>query len=107
MKQTGYISTELTDYAIDWLKQQRPAEKPFLLYLSLKAVHANFTPEDKYENSLKDLPFKRPESESRSTNRRPVSKTITYAAAAAIRPRISRHRTLWENLPTPMPDENA
>jgi N-acetylglucosamine-6-sulfatase len=63
VKQKGYITTELTDYAIDWLKQQKPAEKPFFLYLSHKAVHANFTPEDKYEDSLKDLPFQRPASE--------------------------------------------
>lgn len=64
VKQQGYITTELTDYAIDWLKQQRPAEKPFFLYLSHKAVHANFTPEDKYEDSFRDLPFTRPVSES-------------------------------------------
>lgn len=63
VKQKGYITTELTDYAIDWLKQQKPSEKPFFLYLSHKAVHANFTPEDKYEDSLKDLPFQRPTSE--------------------------------------------
>ena len=63
VKQKGYITNELTDYAIDWLKQQKPAEKPFFLYLSHKAVHANFTPEDKYEDSLKDLPFQRPASE--------------------------------------------
>jgi hypothetical protein len=107
VKQTGYISTELTDYAIDWLKQQKTAEKLLLLYLSHKAVHANVMPEDKYGNSFKDLPFERPKSESRSINRRPVSKTITDAAAAAIRPWISRHRKSWENLPTPMPDENA
>ena len=64
VRQTGYITTELTDYAIDWLKQQKPAEKPFFLYLSHKAVHANFTPEDRYQDGLKDLPFKRPESET-------------------------------------------
>ncbi len=63
VKQKGYITNELTDYAIDWLKQQKPAEKPFFLYLSHKAVHANFTPEDKYEDSLKDQPFQRPASE--------------------------------------------
>ncbi len=63
VKQKGYITTELTDYAIDWLKQQKPAEKPFFLYLSHKAVHANFTPENKYEDSLKDQPFQRPASE--------------------------------------------
>ncbi len=64
LKQKGYITGELTDYAVDWLKQQKPAEKPFFLYLSHKAVHANFTPEPKYENSLKDLEFKRPATES-------------------------------------------
>ena len=64
VKQKGYITTELTDYAIDWLKQQKPAEKPFFLYLSHKAVHANFTPDEKYEDSFRDLPFKRPESEN-------------------------------------------
>lgn len=63
VKQKGYITGELTDYAIDWLKQQRPAEKPFFLYLSHKAVHANFTPEERYEDSFKDLPFTRPETE--------------------------------------------
>jgi N-acetylglucosamine-6-sulfatase len=63
VRQKGYITTELTDYAIDWLKQQQPTEKPFFLYLSHKAVHANFTPEKQYEDSFKDLPFQRPASE--------------------------------------------
>ncbi len=64
VKQKGYITTELTGYALDWLKQRTPEEKPFFLYLSHKAVHANFTPEPKYEGKLKDLPFTRPASES-------------------------------------------
>ena len=63
VKQKGYITEELTDYAVDWLKEQNASEKPFFLYLSHKAVHANFTPEEKYEDSLKDLTFSRPESE--------------------------------------------
>jgi N-acetylglucosamine-6-sulfatase len=64
VKQKGYITHELTGYAVEWLKQQKPAEKPFMLYLSHKAVHANFTPEPKYENRFKDIPFKRPETEA-------------------------------------------
>jgi N-acetylglucosamine-6-sulfatase len=64
VKQKGYITTELTDYAIDWLKQQKPAEQPFCLYLSHKAVHSNFTPEPKYEGSFKDLTFTRPATEA-------------------------------------------
>lgn len=64
VKQKGYITTELTDFAIEWLKQQKPSERPFCLYLSHKAVHANFTPEPKYEDSLKELPFTRPATEA-------------------------------------------
>jgi N-acetylglucosamine-6-sulfatase len=62
--QKGYITGELTDYAIEWLKRQKPAEKPFFLYLSHKAVHANFTPEARYEGRLKDRPFQRAASEA-------------------------------------------
>jgi len=47
--QKGYITDELTDYAVEWLEQQKPQEKPFFLYLSHKAVHANFTPAERHE----------------------------------------------------------
>jgi len=64
VKQKGYLTSTLTEYAIDWLKQQKPAEKPFFLYLSHKAVHANFTPEPKYDGRFKDLPFRRSATEA-------------------------------------------
>ena len=64
VKQKGYITDELTDYAIDWLDEQDPAGKPFFLYLSHKAVHANFTPAERHKGSLDDAPFKRPASEA-------------------------------------------
>lgn len=64
VKQKGYITDELTDYAVEWLEQQKPAEKPFFLYLSHKAVHANFTPAERHEGEFAALPFKRPESEA-------------------------------------------
>jgi N-acetylglucosamine-6-sulfatase len=51
-KQKGYITDELTDYAVDWLRQQKPAEKPFFIYLSHKAVHANFTPAPRHEGKF-------------------------------------------------------
>ena len=62
VKQKGYITSELTDYALDWLDKQ--GKKPFFLYLSHKAVHANFTPEKKYEGRFANLPFERPASEA-------------------------------------------
>jgi len=48
VKQKGYITDELTDYAVDWLEGQKDSDKPFFLYLSHKAVHANFTPAERH-----------------------------------------------------------
>ena len=70
VKQDGYITTLLTKYAIDFLEQQQDSEEPFFLYLSHKAVHANFTPEEKYEDRFKTKPFSRPMSETELTENR-------------------------------------
>ena len=60
--QNGYITTLLTEKAVDFLEAQKDAEQPFFLYLSHKAVHGPFTPEPKYDGSLKDVPFATPAS---------------------------------------------
>ncbi len=60
--QRGYITDELTDYAVDWLKQQKPQERPFFLYLSHKAVHANFTPAERHAGRYANAPFELPKS---------------------------------------------
>ena len=72
VKQKGYITDELTDYAVEWLAQQKSKEKPFFLYLSHKAVHAGFTPAERHVGQFADLPFKRPATEAKqagATNR--------------------------------------
>ena len=63
VKQDGYITPLLTRYALEFLDEQKDSDKPFFLYLSHKAVHANFTPEEKYVRKFADKPFKRPDSE--------------------------------------------
>jgi N-acetylglucosamine-6-sulfatase len=50
-----YITDELTDCAIDYVNRKH--EKPFMLYLSYKAVHAPFTPPKRYKNKFKDREF--------------------------------------------------
>ena len=45
--QKGYITDELTDYAEEWLAE-KDDEKPFLLYVSHKGVHADFLPPDRH-----------------------------------------------------------
>jgi N-acetylglucosamine-6-sulfatase len=49
--QKGYISDELTDYALEWLKG-RDRSRPFFLYLSHKGVHADFVPAERHRGTL-------------------------------------------------------
>ena len=51
VEQKGYLTDELTDYAVDWL-DQRSADKPFLLYLSHKAVHNDLLTDDQQKGKL-------------------------------------------------------
>lgn len=52
--QKGYITDELTDYAVDWLEEQQDDDEPFFMYLSHKAVHSNFTPAERHQDRYKD-----------------------------------------------------
>jgi len=45
--QRGYITDELTDYALAWLRQRKD-ERPYILFLSHKAVHSDFVPADRH-----------------------------------------------------------
>ncbi len=59
VKQKGYITDELTDYALDWLKTI-PKDQPYFLYLSHKAVHAEFTPAERHKGMYAMEEFKYP-----------------------------------------------
>lgn len=61
--QKGYITDELTDYALGWLKTV-PTTKPFFLYLSHKAVHHPALPPPRYAGRYKDKPVPVPASRS-------------------------------------------
>ena len=54
--QRGYITDELTDYALDWLKGRGTA-RPFFLYLSHKAVHSEFVPAERHKGRYAGKPF--------------------------------------------------
>lgn len=62
--QKGYITDELTDYALEWLKTV-PASRPFFLYLSHKAVHHEFVPADRHAGRYADKPLPVPTSRLR------------------------------------------
>ena len=58
--QVGYITDELTSYALDWLGEYRDA--PFFLFLSHKAVHLPFTPAARHADQYETLTLERPET---------------------------------------------
>ena len=59
--QRGYITDELTDYAIEWLEAAKNAT-PYFLYLSHKAVHSNFTPAERHRDQYADVTLELPAS---------------------------------------------
>ena len=56
VQQKGYITDELTDYAVEWMRAL-PKGQPYFLYLSHKAVHAEFQPAKRHEGMYKDTKF--------------------------------------------------
>lgn len=51
-KDSIYITDLLTEHAIDWL-ENRDKDKPFFMYLSHKAVHAEFQPAKRHRDRYK------------------------------------------------------
>lgn len=56
----GYVSTITTDIALDWLKEKRDQDKPFMLICNQKAPHRNWQPEGKYLTLYDDKDFTPP-----------------------------------------------
>lgn len=65
--QNGYITDELTDHALDWVKSL-PKEQPFFLYLSHKAVHAEFVPAERHAGRYANQPLPIPASRTNHTH---------------------------------------
>jgi N-acetylglucosamine-6-sulfatase len=69
--QKGYITDELTSYALDWLRA-RDRSRPFFLYLSHKGVHndyipatrsSDFVPAERHRGTLEETTFTPPTSQ--------------------------------------------
>lgn len=58
----GYTSDVLTDFAVNWLQDRTNDSDPFFLYLSHKAVHAEFAPADRHEGYYDDIEIDYPAS---------------------------------------------
>ena len=61
--QRGYMTDELTDYALAWVNEQ-PLSAPFFLYLSHKAVHSDATPAPRHEGQYSEVEFALPDPDA-------------------------------------------
>ncbi len=60
-RDSTYITDLLTEYALKWLKN-KDQSKPFFLYLSHKAVHAEFNPAKRHQGTYRNEPVSYPPS---------------------------------------------
>ncbi|MBP0902967.1 sulfatase [Mariniflexile gromovii] len=56
----GYVTSITTDIALNWLKNKREKDKPFLLLYHQKAPHRTWMPEEKYFTLFEDKTFAPP-----------------------------------------------
>jgi arylsulfatase A-like enzyme len=56
----GYVTELTTEFALNWLKEERDKEKPFLLFYNQKAPHRNWKPAPKYLTLYDDKEFTPP-----------------------------------------------
>ena len=68
--QKGYITDELTDFALEWLEGHK-GNAPFFLYLSHKAVHSDFVPADRHRGRYADAKVTLPEPTDQKAGDRP------------------------------------
>ena len=85
--QKGYITDELTDYALEWLNG-RTGKRPFMLYLSHKAVHAEFIPAERHRGRYQNETFVSP-------------KTIDPANVAGAPLWVQNQRNSWHGVEFP------
>lgn len=80
----GYVTSITTDLALDWLKNKRKQEKPFLLLYHQKAPHRNWKPEEKYLTLFDDKTFNPPANFfDNYSNRGTAAKTQEMLIAAS------------------------
>ncbi len=61
-KHIGYTTDIITDLSLDWLKNERDTEKPFMLMYQHKAPHRNWQPSPKHLTMYDDVTIPEPET---------------------------------------------
>ncbi len=71
IEQDGYLTDVLNDFALDWL-EGRTREKPFMLFLAHKAVHAEFYPASRHLGRYDGGTFRYAETMAAGAEGRPM-----------------------------------
>lgn len=61
-KHTGYTTDVITDLTLDWLKQKRDADKPFMLMYQHKSPHRPWDPDPKHFQMYEDETIPEPDN---------------------------------------------
>ena len=69
--QKGYITDELTEYALDWIGK-RDHKRPWMMHLAHKAVHSEFIPAERHKGRYANETFRYPESMKPGAPGRPM-----------------------------------
>lgn len=69
--QRGYITDELTDYALDWIGK-RKGDRPWMMHLAHKAVHSEFIPAPRHAGRYANETFRYPETMKAGAPGRPM-----------------------------------
>ena len=62
VQHTGYTTDIITDLALNWLKEKRDTEKPFMLMFQHKAPHRNWQPGPKHLHMFDDVEIPEPDN---------------------------------------------
>ncbi len=62
VKEKGYATNLSTDFALNWLKNDRKKDAPFMMFLQFKAPHRPWQPDKKYEKLWEDIEMPYPDT---------------------------------------------
>lgn len=71
IEQPGYLTDVLNDFALEWL-ESRTRERPFMLFLAHKAVHAEFYPAPRHLGRYAGATFRYPPTMQAGVEGRPM-----------------------------------
>lgn len=97
VRNEGYITDELTQYAIDFIEKN--GKQPFCLYLSHKAVHGPFTPADRHKDQYRDGLFPELPSYSDDLSGKPAWQRIQMSHEDLYRMRNNNPRVPVDRVP--------